>query len=400
VSRFPLRLRLTVAFALATALLLAVTGAFLYVRVRAALDEQIDASLEARWLDAASLVRGSDGSPGDLGSGEESFARVVRDGERTPLLEPDELGRARREPVFAEAEAPPGVDGARVRLYAAPVEDVVVVTGATLEDRDEALGALRTQLAVGGPLALLLASIAGYALAAATLRPVLRRLESGLERERRFVAEASHELRTPLASLKAELDLALRRPRSADELRAAVASAAEETDRLALLADDLLMLARSDEAELGLAAETVRVRELLESVARRFAARAAEAGRRLAVRAPGELVLDGDRLRLEQALGNLVDNALRYGAGDVQLEAGRAEGAVELSVVDEGAGFPPEFLPRAFERFTRAGDARVRGAAGLGLSLAEAIVRAHGGTAAAANRPGGGAVVTLVLPAR
>jgi two-component system, OmpR family, sensor kinase len=403
VSRIPLRLRLTVAFALAMALLLAVTGAFLYVRVRAALDEQIDASLEARSVDVASLVRSSDGRPGDLNSGEESFARIVRDGERTPLLAPDDLARARREPVFAEADAPPGVDGDRVRLYARPVDApggaVVVLTGATLEDRDEALAALRTQLLVGGPLALLLASVAGYALAAATLRPVLRWLKSGLERERRFVAEASHELRTPLASLKTELELALRRPRTGDELRAAVASAAEETDWLSLLADDLLVLARSDEAELGLGSEPVGVPELLETVARRFGARAAEAGRKLGVRAPRELVLTGDRLRLEQALGNLVDNALRYGAGDVQLAAGRTEGAVELSVADEGSGFPTEFLPRAFERFTRAEDARVRGAAGLGLALVEAIVRAHGGTAAAANRPGGGAVVTLVLPA-
>ena len=78
-----------------------------------------------------------------------------------------------------------------------------------------------------------------------TLNEMLARLEAALEHERRFVADASHELRTPLALLKTELELALRRPRTADELRAAVGSAAEETDRLALLADDLLLIARS-----------------------------------------------------------------------------------------------------------------------------------------------------------
>jgi signal transduction histidine kinase len=398
------RLRLTLAFALAMALLLAAAGTFLYVRVRSALDEQLDESLRARSLDVAEIVRRAEGRPGPLGGSEESFARVIRAGQRQQLLSADQLERAGREPIFVERDAPPGIDGDRVRLLARPIDapggSVIVVTGASLEDRDEALEALLGQLLVGGPLALLLASIAGYALAAATLRPVLRRLEAGLERERRFVAEASHELRTPLSSLKTELELALRRPRSAEELRAAVASAAEETDRLALLADDLLVLARSDEAELGLKEEPVRIAELLETVARRFAARAAEAGRKLGVRASSELVLRGDRLRLEQALGNLVDNALRYGAGEVRLEAGREGGAVELRVTDEGQGFPADFLPRAFERFSRADESRARGAAGLGLALVEAIVRAHGGSASAVNRPGGGAMVTLVLPAQ
>jgi signal transduction histidine kinase len=98
-------------------------------------------------------------------------------------------------------------------------------------------------------------------------------------------------------------------------------------------------------------------------------------------------------------VGNLVDNALRYGAGTIRLEAERADGSVELRVSDEGGGFPPAFLPRAFERFTRADEARAAGAAGLGLALVAAIVRAHGGTASASNRQGGGAVVTIVLPA-
>lgn len=268
---------------------------------------------------------------------------------------------------------------------------MVVVAGASLEDRNDALAALRTQLLLGGPLVLLLASLAGYALATATLRPVLARLEAGLERERRSVADASHELRTPLSLLKAELELALRRPRSPEELHAALASAAEETDRLVRLAEDLLVLARSDEGELRLRQEPVDIRELLDTVARRFAA----VGRMIEIDAPAGLAVTGDRLRLEQALGNLVDNALRYGSGTVRLAARQDDGGVTLSVADEGAGFPAAFLPHAFERFRRADVARARGAAGLGLALVQAVARAHGGLATAANLPGGGAVVTL-----
>jgi signal transduction histidine kinase len=229
---------------------------------------------------------------------------------------------------------------------------------------------------------------------------MLARLDAGLERERRFVAEASHELRTPLSLLKTELELALRRPRSPEELRAAIASAHEETDRLAALAEDLLVLARSDEGELQIDPQPVAVRELLQTLAGRFAARAAEAGLSLEVEAPKDLSTLGDRGRLDQALGNLVDNALRYGAGTVRLEARRDNGSVALLVSDEGQGFAAEFLPRAFERFSRADGGRVRGAAGLGLAIVDAIARAHGGTASAGNTPDGGAQVTLRLPAR
>lgn len=393
-SRFSLRLRLTLGFVLAMALLLAAAGTFLYVRLGSALDEQIDLALRTRADDVAALVRGGSALGGArLAESDESFAQVlgpageVRDATRgvgtSPLLTRDELRRARRETVVVEHGG--------VRLLATPVGELVVVAGASLDDRRDALAALRTQLLLGGPLLLLLASLAGYALAAATLRPVLARLEAGLERERRFVAEASHELRTPLSLLKAELELALRRPRSPEEMHAALASAAEETDRLVRLAEDLLVLARADEGELRLRQEPVDARELLEAVARRFVA----AGRAVEVDAPAGLTVTADRLRLEQALGNLVDNALRYGSGTVHLAARQDDGGVILSVADEGAGFPAPFLPHAFERFTRADAARTRGAAGLGLALVQAVARAHGGLATAANLPGGGAVVTL-----
>jgi heavy metal sensor kinase len=410
---------LTLAFTIVMAALLAVLGAFLYVQLRSTLNEQLDQSLRTRAAAAEAQP------PGFRVGDDEGFVQVV-------------AGTGQEGEVFTERERAPGIEDGPVRTLTRPGDRGTVVAAASLEDRDEALASLLTQLAVGGPVALLLASLAGYALAGATLRPVesmrrraaeisetvggrrlpepegddeiarlartlnemLARLEAGLERERRFVAEASHELRTPLASLKAELELALRHPRSPEELSAAIASAAEETDRLAALAEDLLVLARSDEGQLRLDPHPVGASEVLETVAARFAARAEDRGSSLEVDASDGLELVVDRTRIEQALGNLVDNALRYGDGTVRLEARAVDGAVALRVRDEGEGFAPGFLPRAFERFSRADEARARGAAGLGLAIVEAIVRAHGGTAEAANAPGGGAEVTVRLPTR
>jgi two-component system, OmpR family, sensor kinase len=310
------------------------------------------------------------------------------------------------------------------------------VVGATREDREEALASLGTVLLTGGPIALLLAGLAGYWLASAALRPVgamrgeaaeisrlgsgrrlpvppagdelsklggtlnemLERLERSAERERGFVASASHELRTPLALLKAELELALREGRTAEELRTAVASAAGESDRLVQLAEDLLVLARADEGKLPVRPEPLDAAELLHSTARRFEARAAEAGRELRVVPTDGLALHADRLRAEQALANLVDNALRHGDGAVELAAEPAEGGVRLHVRDRGPGLDPALDGRAFERFTRGDRARSRGGTGLGLAIVEAIARSHGGRAGGDSRDGGGLDAWVELP--
>jgi signal transduction histidine kinase len=104
-----------------------------------------------------------------------------------------------------------------------------------------------------------------------------------------------------------------------------------------------------------------------------------------------------DRRRFEQALANLVENALRHGAGTVSLEASDGSDALTVRVIDQGSGFPPQFLELAFERFSRADGSRA--GAGLGLAIVAAIAHAHGGTATASNTPGGGADVALTIPA-
>jgi two-component system, OmpR family, sensor kinase len=161
--------------------------------------------------------------------------------------------------------------------------------------------------------------------------------------------------------------------------------ASAETDRLIQLAGDLLLIASSDRDGMPLRIEPVRAYELLESVRNRFAWRARESGRRLEVDVSRDLALSGDRLRLEQALGNLVENALRHGSGSVRIRARRLGGRTELRVSDEGSGLPDSFIERAFDRFSRADEVHGGSGAGLGLAIVDAIARAHGGTARAEN---------------
>lgn len=453
-SRLPIRLRLTLAFTLVMALLLTATGLFLYVRLGHELDASLNAGLRSRADAVTALVQQADsglrdGGTSSLADPDESFAQVIdasgavvdstprlRD---VPVLDPGQLERARRGTIIVDLGPPLGADDP-ARVLATPVDAqgvrLVVVVGASREGRTEALASLRAQLLVGGPIALLLASLAGYALAAAALRPVesmrrgaaeisgasegrrlplsrsddeirrlgetlnemLSRLETALARERGFVADASHELRTPLALLKTELELAVRQPRTPEELQTALRSAVEEVDRLAQLAEDLLAIARSDRGTLPIRAAPLKVAELFADVVHRFDARAAAAGRGIEVDDPGDLALVADGLRLEQALGNLVDNALRHGSGTIRLAAIERDGRVETHVTDEGGGFPPDFLPHAFERFSQADKSRRIGGAGLGLSISEVIARAHGGWARAQNHAAGGADTWLSLP--
>jgi two-component system, OmpR family, sensor kinase len=227
---------------------------------------------------------------------------------------------------------------------------------------------------------------------------MLERLGEALEHERAFVADASHELRTPLAIVRTELELALAAGRSPEELRAALASAAEETDRLTQLSEDLLTIAQTERGELPLRLERLSLGDVLEGVGRRFARRAEVGRRKIEISASPSLVIVADRLRLGQAVGSMVDNALRYSDGKIELRASGGERWVEIHVLDQGGGFPAEFIGRAFERFSRAAASNRDGGSGLGLAIVQTVARAHGGEAQVANREGGGADAWLTLP--
>jgi two-component system OmpR family sensor kinase len=451
-SRVPTRLRLTLVFAVTMLLVLVVTGLFVYLRFRSELDRTINQNLHTQAEALLPLLGRSEEGLKAAGQsaffhGHESFVQVLDSSGRVlaatsqlrtrSLLTANQLQAALRGPrLLTRAPTPPLTEGSRLLITPATSAGggrVVLIVGSTLDERDSALSNLAVLLAIVGPIALIIASGIGYGLASAALAPVelmrrraaavsasnpgrrlplpaaddevrrlgstlnemLDRLEESMARERSFVANASHELRTPLATLKTELDLALRRERSVEELRDALRSADADVDRLSALADDLLVLARADEGRLSVHPAPTDVAELLHRVRDRFD----PAHEHVRVIEPGGLTIVADRERLEQALDNLVENAGRYGSGEIRLSASPRDGGVELHVCDDGPGFPASFIDRAFERFTRADPGRGGPGAGLGLSIVRTIAQGHGGDAGAANRPSGGADVWIFIPA-
>jgi signal transduction histidine kinase len=438
VNRLPIRLRVTAAFALAMAAVLGLTALFLYLRLGSHLSTALDRELRVRAQDLAALAVDPRAPFPDSRFVEhgESYAQLLApDGRVLKATRP--LGGATlvdvstlRGPTYLNRQSVPGLDEPS-RLFASRVGQNVLVVGATRQDRAETLAAFRNELLIAGPIALLLASAAGYLLAGLALRPVesmrrraadisaetpgerlpvpetgdelerlgetlnamLDRLEGAIERERGFVADAGHELRSPLTILRTELEVAVRQAATVDEFKEAIGRSVQEVDRLSQLAEDLLLIARSEDGGLPLRVERVDVDDLFAGVLRRVELRAQAEGKRVAAE-QAHAAVQGDRVRLEQALVNLVDNALRYGGASIELAAY----GTELHVMDDGPGFPPDFLERAFERFSRADTARGRGGAGLGLAIARTIAEAHGGSAHAANR-NHGADVWVSLPA-
>jgi two-component system OmpR family sensor kinase len=450
VSRLPVRLRLTLTFSAVLVAGLAVAGFLFYLRFESVLNGQIDAALLTRANVLAGALRDAPRREWDeILHADVGFAQVLGPGGRIlagspqlrtrPLLTPARLARAGRGTEYFELGRLPGIASQSSRLVAEGVADrpgTIIVAGTPLGGREGANESLAAALLVGGPLALLLAAGVGYGLAAAALRPVesmrgraarisaaqpgdrlplppardeihrlgvtlnemLDRLEAGLERERAFVADASHELRTPLSTLTSELELALRRERTNEELRAAIRSARGQSERLRRLAENLLVIARADQGGLAAPAEPVPVVPLVESVAHRFAPLADERGRAIMVGRVDDAIVEGDGLRLEQALGNLVDNALTHGDGDIRLSAVAGSGRVELRVADAGPGVDPEFRSAAFDRFSRAPEARIRNGAGLGLGIVASVAAAHGGSAELRSGAGGGTEAVISLP--
>jgi heavy metal sensor kinase len=446
-SRLSLRLRVALAFAATTTLALVGLGAFVYYRVEATLMDQTRASLETQ-LDALAQVPVAIRPQATAAMTGEYFSQVLTPDAVPvasspqvvdPLVTADQLPRTDREDVVVEqpVRLTNEDEAERALLLLRRDGDQVLVMGTSQEDVEDALGGVLTQLLIGVPLALVLASAMGYLVAGSALRPIERmrqqaatisarssddrlplpaahdelfrlgqtlnamldRLDAGLQRERRFVAEASHELRTPLALLRMELDLALSRPRSADELLAALDSASEEVHRLTRLSEDLLLLAASDDGRLELDKTDVDVGDLLETVATRFSTTATSQGRKVGVTGEFPLVIRADRARLDQALSNLLDNALRHGLGDVEVSASQRDGMVSISVRDQGPGVEPDFRDRAFDRFSREPGARPTGGRGLGLAIVRAIVEEHHGTLdVREDAAGRGFAVALELP--
>lgn len=447
--RLPLRWRLSLAFAAVMAVILGATGLFVYVQLRENLDEGVTEGLRTRFDAVARLAASADGAQAasTLEPDADSAAQVIDASGRVLLASPPSASRplvdrrtlraALASEQVTEVTGPSG-DAFRVVAGRTGADRVALVAESLEDRRDEPLRLVAGLLLIGLPIALVLATLAGSRVARAALRPVeelrreaeritgeradrrlpvapgddelarlghtlnamLGRIDGALGRQRAFVADAAHELRTPLSILAAETELALRHAGSDAEYRAALHANREEIDRLSALTDDLLVLARADTEAVAMRDPAgVEVAPLLEAMAALFRARSAGAGRavRVAQVAPG-LRVAAERHAVERAVTALVDNALRHGAGPVELGATARASRVRLAVRDHGPGIDPVLLPVVFERFTRGDAARSRGGTGLGLSIVAATATRFGGDTGAANHRDGGVEVWLTLP--
>ena len=333
-----------------------------------------------------------------------------------------------KKPTLLLAEPVPGSSGQ------------VAVIGASLKNIDSSIERVKVELALFGALMVLIAGLIAWALSGAALAPVskmrrqvetifelgqwsslevpktkdevahlaktlselLRRLEESISRQRGFVTVAGHELRTPLAILKGELELAQKSDRTESELRSAVAEALDETERIIRLSEHLLLLARKDE---GAAIVTLEMKELSPLLARSiddFSNLAKEHDVSLMLDCDESVICEMDESALRQIMANLLGNSLRYSPSGavIQITCQYESGSVVLVVKDQGPGFPIDFIPLAFERFSRADEHRDRayGGSGLGLAIVKSLVEALNGKILASNGPSGGAQITMKFP--
>lgn len=223
---------------------------------------------------------------------------------------------------------------------------------------------------------------------------------AGEARLRRFVSDASHELRTPLTSMRGYAELLRRRPHmDRDDVMTAIRRIDDETRRMGVLVDDLLLLARLDQ---GRPLQPQRL-DLAVLVADAVAdARVSDPQRTVDVAVSRSVHVEADEMRLRQALANLLRNALVHTPAEspVEVTLGIADNGAMIEVIDHGPGIPLEQAERIFERFHRVDPTRSRdqGGSGLGLSITAAIVKAHGGDISLVATPGGGATFRVRLP--
>jgi signal transduction histidine kinase len=431
-ARLSLRARLLIIGVTGVAVALAVGGLAFYGALTVAINRTLDNEALANARDVAAMVN-EDRLPSPVPVSGAQVVQVVDDQGRvvggsvtadriTPLLRSAELQRA----LAGEAVVVDGVrigvsEPLRVRAISAgplahPVSVIVALpVGDVLATRT----ALRNALLITFPLLLGGLAAIAWRVIGTTLRPVeqlrtdaeqisttggsrgpddqrlpvpaaadeiralavtlngmLDRLAAGRERQRAFVADAAHELRSPLASMQTQLEVAER----LGEGGGLPAELLADVHRLSALVEDLLLLARSD-ADIRGPARPVELdgRELLAEVATGYQGAAVPV-----VLAPGDpVLLTADPAELRRAVQNLVDNAVRHAASQVQLSARRDQGAAVLTVSDDGRGIAEPDRERAFERFTRLDEARARGfgGSGLGLAIVRELVGRAGGTA-------------------
>lgn len=230
---------------------------------------------------------------------------------------------------------------------------------------------------------------------------MLERLEDSFDSQKRFIQDVSHELKTPLTIIKGELEVALKKARSAKEYAEILHSNLEETDKIARIVENLLTLAKFDNREVPLNFSRVELKPLLEDLARDLASVAASRQLAVSVSAAGggpAVEADGDQLR--RAFLNILDNAVKYTGpgGKIKAETGESAGRAFVRISDNGHGIPAKDLPHIFKRFYRADDSRSSAGFGLGLAIARSIIDAHGASIDVESAEGGGTSFTVTFP--
>jgi heavy metal sensor kinase len=316
---------------------------------------------------------------------------------------------------------------------------VVIQVGRSETTMREELGQLAVILAIGLPLAVGIAGLAGYTLARRALLPVERmteraqsitaerlsdrlpvdnpvdemgrlatvfnetlgRLQSSFDQMRRFTADVSHELRTPLTAIRSVGEVGLREHRDDASYRAIIGSMLEEADRLASLVDRLLTLSRAETGQAKLSIEDVDLRELADEVAGHLGVLAEEKRQTIAVERIGAPHAAADRMVLRQALINLVDNAIKFSpvGGRIRIRVAETDREGVIEVIDTGGGIDAAARMRIFDRFFRAGDSGENApGTGLGLSIAKWAVEANGGHLTLEHSDAQGSTFRAALP--
>jgi signal transduction histidine kinase len=446
------RFRITLVATLVVGIVLVLASVGLVTAQRRSLTASLEESLAQEADALVGDARSNDlATPLDVAGDDDTVAQVVEIGAGDPVpvlaATPNLTARAALVDTSAEGSVTSTVDSVLeandhflfvTHAFAGSTDALVAVSvGAPLDDVEAATAALTRSLLLGVPLVVVLLAALVWWLAGRTLRPVeairsgvgeisgsdlhrrvpvpsgddevarlartmnamLDRVESSAQRQQRFVADASHELRSPLTRIRSELEVDLAHPSGADP-SATHRSVLDEVDGLQRLVDDLLLLARSDDAGFG-AAAVLDLDDLVLDEAHRVTGAADERGVVVDSSAISPARVVGDARAIGRAVRNVVENAVRHAESRVVVSVRVDGGRAEVRVIDDGPGIPANRVDELFERFTRLDDARSGsdGGTGLGLAIARDVVERHGGTIGvdAYARSGASFVITLPL---